>query len=209
MPVRKPCATATEETGIQDKPFSQASENNKQPILEVLREHLREPGTLLEIGAGTGQHAAWLPAFLPHVRWQPSDLPDALPGIKAWLTEAPANVRPPMVLDVRGRWPEGPFDYIFTANTFHIMDADSVARCIREAAARLTTDGLWLVYGPFRYDGRCSESNARFDEWLRQRDPGSGLRDYEWVAEQMAAAGLAPVADHEMPANNRTLVFGK
>lgn len=189
-----------------NKPFSQACENNKEPILAVLREHLGA-GSLLEIGSGTGQHAAWLPTFLPGIDWQPSDVGENLPGIRAWLEEGPANVRTPLELDVRGTWPDERFDSIFTANTFHIMDADSVWLCIKRAAGHLVCGGLFLVYGPFCYNGTCADSNARFDAVLRERDPAMGLRDYEWIEECMKATGLDPVADHAMPANNRTLVF--
>jgi len=67
-----------------------------------------------------------------------------------------------------------------------------------------------VVYGPFNYDGDfTSDSNARFDGWLRARNPASGLRDQSWVVEQMQTAGLTLIADHAMPANNRTLVFRK
>lgn len=192
-----------------DKPFSQACENNKGPILEVLRKHLKAPGRLLEIGSGTGQHAAWLAPRLPHIHWQPSDLPDALPGIGQWLAEAEGgDIARPLVLDVRGRWPDGPYDYLFTANTFHIMSADAVAHCIEAGAARLRPGGLFLIYGPFRYRGEyTSESNRRFDEHLRHRNPHSGIRDHEWIVTQMARQGLSPLRDHDMPANNRTLVF--
>jgi SAM-dependent methyltransferase len=193
---------------MQNRPFSQACENNKGPLLEVLQGTLPESGRLLEIGSGTGQHAAWMSHHLPHIRWQPSDLPDALPGIQAWLEDAGDNVARPLVLDVRGRWPEGPFDCLFTANTFHIMSQQAVTRCIEQGAAILSPGGHFIVYGPFRYQGRfTSDSNAAFDAHLRERDPASGIRDQEWVCEIMAGQGLMLAADHDMPANNRTLVF--
>jgi hypothetical protein len=87
------------------------------------------------------------------------------------------------------------------------MDADSVRRCIEQAGLHLNAGGLFLAYGPFRYQGRCSESNERFDAVLRERDPRSGLREFDWIRELMEARGLEPLADHAMPANNRTLVF--
>ena len=48
---------------------------------------------------------------------------------------------------------------------------------------------------------------AAFDAWLRARDPLSGIRDAEAVNELAAAAGLLPVADHALPANNQALVW--
>ncbi len=172
----------------------------------MLREHV-DNGRLLEIGSGTGQHAAWLPAFLPGIDWQPSDVAEYLPGVRAWQEEGPANVCAPLELDVRAPWPEATYDYIFTANTFHIMNADSIDLCIRQAGAHLVSGGLFLIYGPFCYQGQCADSNARFNAMLRDQDSAMGVRDYEWVEACMTAAGLAPVADHAMPANNRFLVF--
>lgn len=194
-----------------EKPFSQAAENNKAPILEVLKEHIREPGRLLEVGSGTGQHAVWLAPRLPGIHWQPSDRADALPGIRAWLDDSDANnVAPPLVLDVNGRWPDGPFDYIFTANTFHIMAMPAIERCLAQAGALLRPGGLLLVYGPFRYQGDyTSASNRDFDHWLHQRHPDSGIRDFEWLCERAGEARLTLVRDHAMPANNRLLVFAR
>jgi hypothetical protein len=57
------------------------------------------------------------------------------------------------------------------------------------------------VYGPFNYGGmHTSESNARFDLMLRQRDPRSGIRDFEKVDELAGAQGLRLVQDCAMPA---------
>ncbi|HAN66926.1 MAG TPA: methylase, partial [Halieaceae bacterium] len=53
-------------------PYSQACENNKQPILARLKEVFVGPGTALEVGSGTGQHAVYFAAALPHLTWQPS-----------------------------------------------------------------------------------------------------------------------------------------
>lgn len=193
-----------------DKPFSAACENNKGPILEVLRRYLTAPATVLEIGSGTGQHSVHFGAALPHVTWQTSDLPANHAGIRAWLDEAGLpNVLPPLKLDVAGGpWETGPVDAVFSANTVHIMHWPVVVAMLAGVGRLLPADGLFMLYGPFNYDCRhTSESNARFDLSLRMNDPGMGIRDFEAVRDELARAGLALEADHEMPANNRLLVF--
>ena len=193
-----------------DKAFSAACENNKGPILEVLRRYLTAPATVLEIGSGTGQHSVHFGAALPHVTWQTSDLPANHAGIRAWLDEAGLpNVLPPLQLDVAGgSWETGPVDAVFSANTAHIMHWPVVVAMLAGVGRLLRDDGLFMLYGPFNYDGRhTSESNARFDLSLRMNDPGMGIRDFEAVRDELARAGLALEADHEMPANNRLLVF--
>ncbi|MCG8394151.1 MAG: class I SAM-dependent methyltransferase [Pseudomonadales bacterium] len=195
---------------MQDRPYSQAAENNKAPILSVLQQHCQTPGTLLEIGAGTGQHAAWLSGRLPHLRWQPSDVATNLPAIRTWQNEPFNRAEPPLELDVSGDWPTGPYDYLYTANTFHIMAVPLVERCIAQGCQRLGPTGRFLIYGPFNYNGQfTSDSNARFDRWLKDVDRERGIRDQEWVVEQFEQEGLALLADHAMPANNRILVFGR
>jgi SAM-dependent methyltransferase len=196
--------------GAVNKPFSQACENNKRPILAVLEQHLGGVSSLLEIGSGTGQHAAYFAAHLPHLCWQASDQPRHLPGIRAWQEEAALpNLPPPLELDVdHWPWPVLETQAVFSANTAHIMSWPSVARMIAGAGRVLVPGGWFLLYGPFRYDGQhTSESNADFDRMLRARDPASGVRDAEAVALHADRAGLEIVTDHPMPANNRLLVW--
>ena len=64
--------------------FSEACDRNQVPILAVLKEILPGSGRVLEIGSGTGQHAAYFSRALPDLNWQPSDLAEAHPSIKAW-----------------------------------------------------------------------------------------------------------------------------
>lgn len=192
-----------------NRPFSPACERNRAAILEALAPWLERPGELLEVGSGTGQHAAWIGPQLAHIRWQTSDLPDNLPGIRAWLDETPGHRFPaPLVLDVSGRWPDRRFRYLFTANTFHIMAPDKVALCIKHGTDRLLERGRFLVYGPFRVGGAfTSDSNLEFHQWLQQRHPDQGIRDLEWVQAQMEAAGLTLLSSQAMPANNFLLAF--
>lgn len=194
-----------------EKPFSESCERNKEPILAILRDVFSQPARILEIGSGTGQHAVHFGAALPHLLWQTSDLPANHPGILAWLAEAALpNVLPPLALDVNGPWPDRVYDGMFTANTLHIVSWDAGQKLITGAGRTLRGGGRLAIYGPFNYGGSfTSDSNARFDEWLKARDPRSGIRDFEAVVECAEASGLALEADHAMPANNRLLVFLK
>jgi SAM-dependent methyltransferase len=192
-----------------DKPFAEACERNRGPILEVLREAFADCRSVLEIGSGTGQHAVYFAARLPYLVWQTSELPVHHAGILAWLAEAQLpNLRQPLVLDVAGDWPAATYDAAFTANTLHIMAWPLVERFFRGVRGVLAPGAVLAAYGPFNYGGAfTSESNAQFDRWLKSRDPASGIRDFDQVCALAAANGLAFVRDVPMPANNRTLLW--
>jgi cyclopropane fatty-acyl-phospholipid synthase-like methyltransferase len=191
-------------------PFSEACERNKGPILEVLRTAFADRSQVLEIGSGTGQHAVHFAAALTHLTWHPTEqlkyLPDLATRIKL---EGSRNLKAPTVLDVNQCvWPLRGADAIFTANTLHIMGWAEVQAMFRGLDAVLAPDGMLCIYGPFRYGGRhTSESNREFDRMLLERDPLSGLRDMKDVGPLAERHGLRLEVDHDLPANNRLLVF--
>ena len=193
-------------------PFSEACERNKGPILEVLRVALADRGQVLEIGSGTGQHAVHFAAALSHVTWHPTEQLKYLSDLSSRIKlEGPRNLRPPTLLDVnQSVWPLRSADAIFTANTLHIMGWAEVQAMFRGLDAVLTVDGVLCVYGPFRYGGRyTSESNRDFDRMLLERDPLSGLRDIDDLSALAERYGLQLKQDHDLPANNRLLVFAR
>jgi hypothetical protein len=88
------------------------------------------------------------------------------------------------------------------------MSFAAVQRFFAALGASARPDIVLAVYGPFNYNGTyTSDSNARFDQWLVERDPDSGIRDFEAVNELAQAADFSPRGDFEMPANNRLLVW--
>jgi len=192
-----------------DKPFSPASERNREPILAVLRRYFADRRRVLEIGSGSGQHAVHFAAALPHLHWQASDRPENLPGIRQWLAGAGlANTPEPIELDVDGPWPPARFDALFSANTLHIMGWLQVQRLFAALPQVLDDDAVVVIYGPFHRDGRpTSDSNARFDAMLRSQGGEMGVRDLAQVHALARAAGLVPVAEEVMPANNLCLVW--
>jgi cyclopropane fatty-acyl-phospholipid synthase-like methyltransferase len=195
-------------------PTSQASENNKGPILHVLRKWLAHSHALLEVGSGTGQHAVYCAPELPHLTWQTSDLETAHGAIHAWLSRFPSsNIRAPRLLDVcNENWFECPaligVDAIYSANTAHIMHWPAVCSMFAGAGQLLRREGLFLLYGPFSYAGaHSSDGNRVFDQSLRARDAQMGIRDLDALQALAADAGLELEHDHAMPANNRLLLW--
>jgi len=191
--------------------FSESCERNKQSILDILSVELRDCGTLLELASGTGQHAVHFSNGLPHIEWQPTDQPDELPTLAARIAaEAPQNVQPPLPLDVRDLpWSvPGPFDAVFSANSLHIMSWEAVRHFFRGVGRVLGERGSLCVYGPFLYEDIETEpSNVSFDQWLRERDPDSGIRAFEAINALAGEQSLVLTADHAMPANNHLLVW--
>jgi hypothetical protein len=186
------------------RPFSEASERNRAPILAVLKRVLADRRHVLEIGSGTGQHAAYFAPELPHLVWQASDVAENLPGIREWISDPP-----PIELDVDDSWPTIEADAVFSANTCHILSWPQVERMF-EGIGKIGSLKTLCLYGPFSYGGKyTSDSNARFDAMLRAHDPASGLRDFGDIAALAKRCGLGFVEDNAMPANNRLLVFQK
>ncbi len=195
---------------IVPMPFSEACERNKDPILEVLRAEFAGCTHVLEIGSGTGQHAVHFTNAMPALVWQPSETADAMPGLrKRVFNHGLRNLRAPVEIDVtRTPWDVRRVDGVFTANTLHILHWPQVQALFANLPAVTRPGTVLAIYGPFRYGGRyTTDSNAAFDEMLRARDPGSGIRDFEAVDELARAAGFSSVADYPMPANNQLLIW--
>jgi SAM-dependent methyltransferase len=188
-----------------------AAERNREPILEVLRRVLPAGGSVLEIAAGTGQHAAWFAAALPDLTWQPTDAEAGMLGsIGAWC-EGLVNVTAPLQLDVTAdRWPIERADAIVCANMIHIAPWAACEGLLRGAGRVLGPGGVLYLYGPYRLGGaHTAPSNEAFDHSLRARDPRWGVRDLEAVVREAAGRGLVLEERVAMPANNQSLIFTK
>jgi SAM-dependent methyltransferase len=192
------------------KQSSPSCERNKDFILSVLQEVLPDSGTVLEVGSGTGQHAVYFSARLPQLVWQPTDLPENFPSIRAWTAEAGlSNLRAPLELDLLAsaeHWPVTSAAAIVCINTVHIVAWQGVENLFAGAGRVLSPGGVMVVYGAYRYATRPLEpSNETFDQWLKARDPASGVRAFEAVNALAQQHGLVLVGDRAMPGNNRTI----
>ena len=194
------------------KPYSEACDQNRHAILNVIKPLLSEKNNILEIGSGTGQHAIFFAQKMPHLIWYTSDRVENHNGIQQWLNEYNLNnIRPPIALDVsKDVWPNIDVDAIFSANAVHIMAWESVIDLFKNAGTLLPKGAFLILYGPFNYNGKyTSDSNKRFDAWLKNRDFKSGIRDFEAVNKLANKTGLKFIEDFEMPANNRILQWVK
>jgi SAM-dependent methyltransferase len=186
-----------------------ATLRNREFILTVLRRVLPPRGVVLEIGSGSGQHAAFFAAALPELTWQPSDAdPDARASTTAWCRDLP-NVREPLAIDTSDDvWPLATADAVVCINMIHIAPWRACEGLVRGAARVLPAGGVLYLYGPYRVDGaHTAPSNAAFDADLRTRNPAWGVRDLEAVVGVARTCGLAHAETVAMPANNLSVVF--
>ena len=192
-----------------DKPFSQACENNKTHILEIIKTYFAR-GLILEIGTGTGQHAVFFANQLTQITWQTSDQQQYHHGIDLWLADySGSNLKAPVVLNVdQADWPISQANGIFSANTAHIMHWPSVVNMFNGASKLLCPDSYFCLYGPINIDGNyTSESNKAFDQHLRNTDPGMGIRDLNDLTQLAKQTGFELAELHQMPANNVTMIW--
>jgi len=195
--------------------FSQACQRNRAPILAVLQRELPKTGLMLEIGAGTGQHAAYFAPHFPGLTWQPTDIDVAgHASIAAWAQASrkktgATNICPPLALNVTAKdWQPNNATCVMSANMLHIAPWECCLGLMAGAGITLIENGVLALYGPFKQDGaHTADSNASFDASLRARDPAWGIRDLEAVIDSAAAQGLAQQKTISMPANNLMLIF--
>ena len=191
---------------------SPAVARNTGPILEVLKAHMPGRGRVLEIAAGSGEHAVAFAGALPALDWTPSDpSAEARASIAAWAAAAGLpNLGAPLALDVLdpATWPDEPLQAVVCINMIHISPWAATQGLMALAGSRLATGGLLVLYGPYcEADVPLAASNAAFDESLKSRDPAWGLRDREAVVVAAKAQRLALTRRVEMPANNLMLLF--
>ena len=192
------------------KEFSQACENNKTPILNVLKKYFLDVSKVLEIGSGSGQHAMYFADQLNWLTWQPTETRERL-----WVLQSNCrlssrnNLCSPLALNIFETWRKMEWDAVFSANTLHIAPAAGIEAIFSGIAPNISSGFRVAIYGPFKYEGKyTSESNATFDKWLRSQNLDSGIRDFELVNEEARNVGLSLIEDCAMPANNKLLVFG-
>lgn len=187
-----------------------AAARNIGPIGDVLAGWLPSSGTVLEIASGTGEHALAFARRFPNLAWQPSDPdPQALASIEAWRAEGPANLLPPLQLDVcEANWPVGEADAVLCINMVHISPWEASRGLLVGAAKRLRIGAPLILYGPWlEAEVETSPSNQEFDRNLKARDPRWGLRRVEDFAAEAALNHLVLARRRAMPANNIMLRF--
>ncbi len=191
------------------KRTSPAFPRNREPILEVLRRVLPPAGTVLEVGAGPGEHARWLAASLPGLAWLATDRdPEALASIEAWRADGPPNLLPPLQLDLTAPPPPlPPIDAVVAINVLHAAPWDATLGLLALAADHLPPGGPLVVYGAWREGGAAEPSNLAFDADLRARNPAWGIRDVEAVIAAAMDTGFTWEETARVPANNRILVL--
>jgi hypothetical protein len=193
---------------------SPSAARNRGPILSVLQPRLPAAGLLLEIAAGTGEHAVFGAAAMPGLRWQPTDPdPEAIASIAAWAQHAGLhNLLPPLLLDAAhpDTWPLTRADAVLNINMIHISPWAAAQGLMRGASRLLPAGGGLFLYGPFlQQDVETAPSNLDFDTSLRSRNPAWGIRKLEDVTALAGLHGLVLTERIAMPANNLVVIFKK
>ena len=194
---------------------SPAAERNKTVIFEALNPLLPKSAQVLEVAAGSGQHAVYIAGKRPDLDWQPSDIaPEALQSIRAWIDHSGvSNVADPVTVDClqEDTWPPADsLDAIVATNMIHISPWQASLGLLQLAENSLRPGGILFVYGPFFRKGLITApSNSKFDEALRAENPEWGLRHLEVFLNAAETHGLIHKQTLEVPANNLIAILHK
>ena len=197
-----------------------ATARNREPIAAVLSSWLPQRGLVLEVASGSGEHAVAFQALFPGLIWQASDRePEHRRSIDAWIAASGLADRMPSALNLDVQ--HQPWDLpepvmtdlaaLVCINLLHISPADCTCTLLIEAARLLPQGAPLIIYGPFKRGGRhISDSNAQFDQSLRERNPEWGVRDLDWLLKLAdEQSGFELSACTSMPANNLAIVLSR
>ncbi len=183
---------------------------NREPILSALREILPPEGVVLELAAGSGEHARWFSEAFSGLRWIPADRDEgARASIDAWREGATPNLQRAAAIDVHDAdWGVGMVDAILCINMIHIAPWSATIALFDGAQRHLRDGAALFLYGAYKRGGaHTAVSNESFDAWLKAQDPSYGVRDLEAVLSTASERGLSLDRVIEMPSNNLSVVL--
>lgn len=196
---------------MKNLPIAEACLRNQAPIADVLKKIIKNETRVLEIGSGTGQHAVFICKEMPQLIWQPSEVAERVKEVEAWrAAEKLLNVLPTKTIDVlQSDWHlTTQYDAVFTANTVHYISWEKVEALLKGASEHLNANGKLIVYGPFNENqSYTSEGNRHLDQWLKQRDASSGIKDRNDFIALANVYHFEFIEWIQMPANNIVLHF--
>lgn len=201
--------------GSDARLYAPAAARNVAALCDLLRTHAPQTGDALELASGTGEHVIAFAGTLPRLHWQPTEPdPDRRASIDAHVAaERVSNVAPALPLDATAQGWHGtvpPQDLVFLANLLHLIPTPAATTLIAEAALALKPGGALIIYGPFRRDGELTSAGDReFDAALQSADPAIGYKDTVALVRWLSDAGLSPIDQADLPANNLAFIARK
>ena len=196
-----------------DKYHAESTIRNRNPILGILKKEIEGSKKLLEIGSGTGQHAAYFSKKMPQILWQTSDRSINHESINYWIKKYNLkNLLLPLDIEigVNEKNINDIFDCVFSSNTSHIMSLENVKRLFALVGKVLNKNGKFFLYGPFKINLEfTTRSNEDFHQKLKAENKLMGLRDIEELDKYAIENNMQNHAFYEMPANNYLSIWKK
>ena len=204
---------------MDDRLFYPATQRNKESIVNVLSRIIKENGSILEIGSGSGEHGVFFQQRFPKIIWQTSD-PKLVhrKSISSWIEYAELNKKmpQPLVIDVEKiPWKvplkiSNSFQGIVSINMIHVAKWNCTVALFRESGKLLKKGQFLLLYGPFKIsNNHTSQSNYLFDNSLKMQNDFWGIRNLEEVSDEAKKNGFFQEDIIDMPANNFSIIYRK
>ena len=194
-----------------------ATIRNRDSLAEVLGNYISPNGLFLEIASGSGEHGVYFQKIFPSITWQTSD-PELIhrKSINSWIKHEGlySKMPEPLDLDVEIRpWPINSklrilIKGIVCINMIHITPWSCTNALFEESKRFLEQNQFLMLYGPFLLkEKQTSESNLKFNEYLKSRNPLWGLRQLDDVNKIALKNGYMLEKIIDMPANNLSVIY--
>ena len=199
--------------------FFPATQRNKESIENVLCRIIKDKGSILEIGSGSGEHGVAFQKRFPEIIWQTSD-PESIhiKSISSWIDyeKLSKKMPQPLLLDVEKIPWKIPTKIkksllgIISINMIHVTRWSCTEALFRESGKFLNYGQFLILYGPFKIGNKhISQSNYFFDNSLKMQNDYWGIRNLEEVSDEAKKNGFFQEEIIKMPANNFSLIYRK